>query len=403
MKDAYSFDRDEEGARRELRGEPRRRTRRSSSAAGSRRTTSRPRAGIMGGKFSVDFLAPSGSGENTLVTLRERRLRSRPRDRARRAARAEFPEPLDGAGGGRDAGRRRRSRRSPSSSASTPRRRRRRCRSSKDDGTVVLALVRGDDRLERDEARTTRSAATSGRRPTRRSAPPSARAAARSGPSASRARSIADETLREGQFVAGANRDGWHLRGVEAGRDYEPRFADLREPREGDRCAGVRRRAALPDRDRGRPHLQLRHVLLGAARRDVPRRGRPGEAAPRRQLRDRPGPGHGRHRRAAPRRARHRRGRARSRRTTSTSSSLPGRRGAGEPRSRSALERQGVDVLLDDRDLRAGEKFADADLIGCPVRVTVGKKTLEDGAVDVRDRARPARSDGYPWPRWQIV
>jgi prolyl-tRNA synthetase len=44
-------------------------------------------------------------------------------------------------------------------------------------------------------------------------------------------------------------------------------------------------------------------------------------------------------------------------------------------------------VLLDDRDLRAGEKFADADLIGCPIRVTVGKKTLEDGAVDVRDRA----------------
>jgi prolyl-tRNA synthetase len=52
-----------------------------------------------------------------------------------------------------------------------------------------------------------------------------------------------------------------------------------------------------------------------------------------------------------------------------------------------ALEVGGASVLLDDRDLRAGEKFADADLIGCPVRVTVGKKTLEDGAVDVRDRA----------------
>jgi prolyl-tRNA synthetase len=52
-----------------------------------------------------------------------------------------------------------------------------------------------------------------------------------------------------------------------------------------------------------------------------------------------------------------------------------------------ALHTHGNDVLLDDRDLRAGEKFADADLIGCPVRVTVGKKTLEDGAVDVRDRA----------------
>jgi prolyl-tRNA synthetase len=52
-----------------------------------------------------------------------------------------------------------------------------------------------------------------------------------------------------------------------------------------------------------------------------------------------------------------------------------------------ALEGHGHEVLLDDRDQRAGEKFADADLIGCPTRVTVGKKTLEDGAVDVRDRA----------------
>jgi prolyl-tRNA synthetase len=51
-----------------------------------------------------------------------------------------------------------------------------------------------------------------------------------------------------------------------------------------------------------------------------------------------------------------------------------------------ALDEAGADVLLDDRDSRAGEKFADADLIGIPLRVTVGKKTQEDGAVDVRDR-----------------
>ena len=50
------------------------------------------------------------------------------------------------------------------------------------------------------------------------------------------------------------------------------------------------------------------------------------------------------------------------------------------------LEEAGDDVLLDDRDRRAGEKFADADLIGLPIRVTVGKKTLDDGAVDVRSR-----------------
>jgi prolyl-tRNA synthetase len=51
-----------------------------------------------------------------------------------------------------------------------------------------------------------------------------------------------------------------------------------------------------------------------------------------------------------------------------------------------ALDAAGSDVLLDDRELRAGEKFADADLIGCPVRITVGRKTLEDGSVDVRTR-----------------
>ena len=53
-----------------------------------------------------------------------------------------------------------------------------------------------------------------------------------------------------------------------------------------------------------------------------------------------------------------------------------------------SLSAEGLDVLLDDRELRPGEKFADADLIGCPVRVTVGKKTLEDGAVDLKDRVR---------------
>ncbi len=52
-----------------------------------------------------------------------------------------------------------------------------------------------------------------------------------------------------------------------------------------------------------------------------------------------------------------------------------------------ALSAAGLDVLLDDRDQRAGEKFADADLIGCPIRVTAGKRSLEDGKVDVRDRA----------------
>lgn len=49
------------------------------------------------------------------------------------------------------------------------------------------------------------------------------------------------------------------------------------------------------------------------------------------------------------------------------------------------LMRQGVDVLLDDRDERAGVKFNDLDLIGVPLRITVGK-TLENGEVEVKAR-----------------
>jgi prolyl-tRNA synthetase len=52
------------------------------------------------------------------------------------------------------------------------------------------------------------------------------------------------------------------------------------------------------------------------------------------------------------------------------------------------LSATGLDVLVDDREARAGEKFADADLIGCPLRVTVGRKIAEDGTVDIRQRAK---------------
>lgn len=50
------------------------------------------------------------------------------------------------------------------------------------------------------------------------------------------------------------------------------------------------------------------------------------------------------------------------------------------------LSEQGMEVILDDRDERAGVKFADADLIGYPLRVTVGKKTVQEGTVDIRVR-----------------
>jgi prolyl-tRNA synthetase len=50
------------------------------------------------------------------------------------------------------------------------------------------------------------------------------------------------------------------------------------------------------------------------------------------------------------------------------------------------LQSAGISALFDDRDERAGVKFNDADLIGCPLRITVGEKNLKDGMVELKPR-----------------
>lgn len=52
------------------------------------------------------------------------------------------------------------------------------------------------------------------------------------------------------------------------------------------------------------------------------------------------------------------------------------------------LTQTGFTVLYDDRDARAGEKFTDADLIGCPVRITVGERALEEECVEIKLRRK---------------
>ncbi|MAS32789.1 MAG: proline--tRNA ligase [Anaerolineaceae bacterium] len=56
------------------------------------------------------------------------------------------------------------------------------------------------------------------------------------------------------------------------------------------------------------------------------------------------------------------------------------------------LQQAGLDVLLDDRDERAGVKFKDADLIGLPVRLTVGERSLQNGGVEFKRRDQADRS-----------
>ena len=55
------------------------------------------------------------------------------------------------------------------------------------------------------------------------------------------------------------------------------------------------------------------------------------------------------------------------------------------------LRTNGIDVLLDDREERPGVKFADAELIGIPLRVTIGPRGLENGVVEFLDRSDPEK------------
>jgi prolyl-tRNA synthetase len=57
------------------------------------------------------------------------------------------------------------------------------------------------------------------------------------------------------------------------------------------------------------------------------------------------------------------------------------------------LEAAGKPCLLDDRDISAGIKLAEADLLGLPLRIVVGRKGLARGLVEVTDRATGARHE----------
>ena len=233
MKDAYSFDRDEEGLDKSFRlheGAYHRIFER----CGLEYYAVQAESGMMGGSESTDFLAPAGSGENTLVTC-ENCDYAADLEIARGVPRAtEFPARLDAPEEvetpgvttieglaellGIDAA---------ATSKAMP--------VVRPDGTVVLGLVRGDDRLNESKLA---GVLQGGFRPATDDEIRAAFGASGGslGPVGVSTEVIADEALREGQFVAGANRDGFHLRAVEAGRDYEPRFADLREAREDDAC-----------------------------------------------------------------------------------------------------------------------------------------------------------------------
>ena len=385
MKDSYSFDRDEEGLEKSFRAHERA-YHAIFKRCGLEYYAVQAEPGMMGGSESVDFLAPSGSGENTLVTC-ERGDFAADLEVALAVPRApEFPEALGAP--------------EPVETPDTttiealaallgidPAATSKAMPMTKADGTVLLALVRGDDRLE--EAKLL-AAVGSELRP---STEDEIRAAFGAdpgslGPVNFDGEVIADEALREGQFVAGANRTGWHLRGVEQGRDFEARFADIRQPREGDRCANCG--GAL----RFQTAIEIGHIFKLGTRYSVPLGAtfleESGEEMP--LVMGSYGIGVARIIASAVEQSHDEHGIRWPSAIAPYDVHLIALSGAEAEAEQAAqqLSAAGWEVLLDDRELRAGEKFADADLIGLPTRVTVGKKTLEDGKVDVRTRATGA-------------
>ena len=387
MKDSYSFDRDEEGLDRsfELHAQAYRKI---FARCGIDVYEVEAESGMMGGSASRDFLAPAGSGENTLVTCERGDYAADLEIAGGVPRKPEFPERLDSpeqidtpgiatieelaTSLGIDAA---------ATSKAMP--------VVKPDGTLVLGLVRGDDRLNEMKME---SVLGSGFRPaTDDEIRASFGASGGSlGPVGAAVEVVADETLREGQYVTGANADGRHLRGVEAGRDFEPRFADLREAREGDTCP------ACGGRLRFQVAIEVGHIFklgtktyaepLGATYLDESGRERPivmGSygIGPGRVLAAAVEQGHDEHGIAWPRATAPFDVHVVAIGVAGPEAVAVAERVAGE------LEDAGLEVLLDDRDRRPGEKFADADLLGCPVRLTVGKKTLEDGQVDLLVRA----------------
>jgi len=213
-------------------------------------------------------------------------------------------------------------------------------------------------------------------------------------------RIVADDTLNPGgterprAYAAGANKAHTHLRGVVVGRDFRPEYADLREAEEGDGCPKC-----------GRPLIVKQVIEVGnifklGTKYSGPLGASVLDEAGRECLvvMGSYGIGPARIAAAAVEQSNDERGIVWPKAIAPFDVHLVQVQARDAIQSGVAeglhdgLSADGWDVLWDDRDQRPGFKFADAELIGCPVRVTVGKKAGE-GLVEVEPRREGARQE----------
>ena len=198
---------------------------------------------------------------------------------------------------------------------------------------------------------------------------------------------VGDRSIRAGaNFVAGANREGYHLTGVNYPRDFAVTLLDdVAQARPGHPCPhcgapleavpGAVLASWWADRAAG-PHLYadpdgaLRPVAVGGCQAEL----EGWVAAVAETCRDDFGfvwP-----QALAP---------------FDVHLVVLGKEEAVREAAEAVCRRLTVPVLCDDRDESAGVKFADADLIGCPVRLTVSRRSLEAGGVEVKARGEKER------------
>lgn len=253
-------------------------------------------------------------------------------------------------------------------------------------GGPVLVLVRGDQQLHE----TKLQRLIGGFRPAHRDEVREMAGveAGFLGPVGLTLRTLADESLRTGCYVAGANKRDTHLRGVVPGRDITPEYADLHEANAGDGCG---RCGSLLAVERV---IEVGNIFKLGTKYSVPLRAVYLDE----QGQERPivmgSYGIGPARIAAAAIEQHHDADGIIWPETIAPFSVHllvvNVKDLGMARLADQLYADltaaGLEILYDDRDERAGVKFKDADLLGLPLRVTVGSRAVKEGVVEIRRR-----------------
>jgi prolyl-tRNA synthetase len=206
------------------------------------------------------------------------------------------------------------------------------------------------------------------------------------GPVGANAPVLLDAAVADGGYVTGANRADFHLRGVEPGRDFAFERADVRTVEAGDTVDGHAIRVESAIELANIFKLGTRYSEpLGATYLDESGTSRP-------IVMGSYGIGPARIAAATAEQQADEAGIAWPRALAPFELELVGLGKAGSEEQAYAdtlyaeLRGLGADVLYDDRDLGPGQKFADAELLGCPLRITVGKRTLSGGELELQVR-----------------